>query len=815
MSENGHVHFDDKTLQRERTKESSMSSRKKSIAEKEADIESVWSDEPYGLEERDYKKKQSTGVIYGDIGTSPLYVYSSTFSSEPSRDDLLGALSLIIWSLTLIVTIKYVLIVLAADDEGEGGTFAICKLQLFSLCTVQLLTPIPDTLLSRFSDIMKRDPRTYHAIKMERYPNAELNRQSRSIRAWLEKSKVAHAILKILAVFGVSLIIADGILTPAQSVLGAIQGLKVVDDSIGSPTIIGVSCAILVLLFVLQPLGIQKLASCFAPIVILWLLFNMSFGIYNLVMHDWKVLKAFSPYYAGLYFMRLKEEGWQSLGGILLCFTGVEALFADLGAFSKRAVQISWLCLTFPCLLLAYIGQAAYISRTPSAYANPFFETVPPGMFYPSLVLSILAAIVASQALITSTFQLLIQLMHSSYFPQIKATYTSTKFHGQVYIPLANWIMMVGTVIVTAVYSNTTKLGHAYGVCVILVTFITTNLVTLVALIVWKTNPFLVFAIWLPLVTLDGLYLSSALTKVPDGAWFTLLLAMLLASFFSLWRYGKEKQWTTEAKTQAQLSELVVYSSNNLASSTATSHDMSAKKSFHLSWRHGGGELTETKGMGIFFDKSGTDIHVPQVYEHFITKFEAQMQVVVFLHLRALSEPHVHEEDRYTIARTPLPNVYRMTIRYGYVDRVVTPDLGKLVYEQVRMAIVRGTVVSRPKATVPETVMSRALHTVGDGELDADTATVTTFAADGPEPSTSGATALVTSHRLLALDNAFKTQTLYLVGKQQLRVYEMTGWVKKTLLGAFLFVRENTRAKVAQLDVPVEKLVEVGFVGEI
>ncbi|KAG9572749.1 putative potassium transporter, partial [Aureobasidium melanogenum] len=299
MSENCHVRFDDKTLQREMTKES-MTSRKKSVAEKEAEIESVWSDEPYGLEERDFKKKQtfkgwtllylayqSTGVIYGDIGTSPLYVYSSTFTSEPSKDDLLGALSLIIWTLTLIVTIKYVLIVLSADDEGEGGTFAIY------------------TLLSRFSDIMKRDPRTYHAIKMERHPNAELPRQSRSIRNWLEKSKVAHAILKILAVFGVSLIIADGILTPAQSVLGAIQGLTVVDENIGSPTIIGVSCAILVLLFLLQPLGIQKLASCFAPIVIIWLLFNASFGIYNLVMHDWTVLKAFSPYFAGLYFMRL------------------------------------------------------------------------------------------------------------------------------------------------------------------------------------------------------------------------------------------------------------------------------------------------------------------------------------------------------------------------------------------------------------------------------------------------------------------------------------------------------------------------------
>ncbi|KAG9558321.1 putative potassium transporter, partial [Aureobasidium melanogenum] len=814
MSENGHVRFDDKTLQREMTKES-MTSRKKSVAEKEAEIESVWSDEPYGLEERDFKKKQtfkgwtllylayqSTGVIYGDIGTSPLYVYSSTFTSEPSKDDLLGALSLIIWTLTLIVTFKYVLIVLSADDEGEGGTFAIY------------------TLLSRFSDIMKRDPRTYHAIKMERHPNAELPRQSRSIRNWLEKSKVAHAILKILAVFGVSLIIADGILTPAQSVLGAIQGLTVVDANIGSPTIIGVSCAILVLLFLLQPLGIQKLASCFAPIVIIWLLFNASFGIYNLVMHDWTVLKAFSPYFAGLYFMRLKKDGWLSLGGILLCFTGVEALFADLGAFSKRAIQISWLCLTFPCLLLAYIGQAAYISRTPSAYANPFFETVPPGMFYPSLVISILAAIVASQALITSTFQLLIQLMHSSYFPQIKAVYTSSAFHGQVYIPIANWLMMIGTVIVTAVYSNTTKLGHAYGVCVILVTFITTNLVTLVALIVWKTNPFLVFAVWLPLVTLDGLYLSSALTKVPDGAWFTLLLAILLASFFSLWRFGKEKQWATEAKNQAQLSELVVYSSNNLSSSTATP-DTLAKKSFHLSWRHGGGELTETKGMGIFFDKAGTDIHVPQVYEHFITKFEAQMQVVVFLHLRALSEPHVHEEERYTIARTPLPNVYRMTIRYGYMDRVVTPDLSKLVYEQVRTAIVRGTVISRPKPTVPETVIQNLPNTLReDGDMDPHvTATITTFAPEVEvgvdETHTSGATALVTSRRLRALDDAFKLQTLYLVGKQQLRVYEDTHIVKKALLEAFLFVRENTRAKVAQLDVPVEKLVEVGFVGEM
>jgi KUP system potassium uptake protein len=205
-------------------------------------------------------------------------------------------------------------------------------------------------------------------------------------------------------------------------------------------------------------------------------------------------------------------------------------------------------------------------------------------MFYPSLVIAILAAIVASQALITSTFQLLSQVMNTSYFPHINLIYTSDKFHGQVYIPIANWLMMVGTVIVTAVYSNvsllhiyiyphstssyqnindpnqpqTTRLGNAYGFCVILVTFITTNMIALVALIVWQFHPLLVLAIWLPFVALDGLYLSAALTKIPNGAWFTLLLAIILSSKFVLWRYGKEKQWSAEGRGRGNLSNLVI-----------------------------------------------------------------------------------------------------------------------------------------------------------------------------------------------------------------------------------------------------------------
>ena len=255
------------------------------------------------------------------------------------------------------------------------------------------------------ANIVDRDPKEESMIKMERYLSSELKPAGRSMRSFVENSAVVKALLKVVGVAGVSLVISDGILTPAQSVLGAIQGLEVVKPNITTGTIEGASCGILVLLFLIQPLGTSKIASTFAPIVIIWLLFNAVFGIYNLVLHDHSVLKAFSPYFAGEYLVRNGTDGWKSLGGILLAFTGVEALFADLGAFSIRAIQLSWMTFCFPCLLLAYIGQAAFISDTPSAYSNPFFNCVPPGLVYPSLVIAILAAIVASQAMITSTFQ--------------------------------------------------------------------------------------------------------------------------------------------------------------------------------------------------------------------------------------------------------------------------------------------------------------------------------------------------------------------------------------------------------------------------
>ncbi|KAH6894750.1 potassium uptake protein [Thelonectria olida] len=703
---------------------------------------------------------QSIGVIYGDIGTSPLYVYSSTFSAPPSKNDLIQVLSLIIWSLTLMVTVKYVLIILRADNEGEGGTFSCYS------------------LLTRYANITNRDPREEATVRMERHNTQDVRPTTRSIRTIIENSMFTRGFLKTISVLAVSMVIADGILTPAQSVLGAIQGLSVVKPDINTSTIVGTTCGILILLFLIQPLGTTKLASSFAPIVIIWLGFNGSFGIYNLVTYDWTVLKAFSPYFAIHFFVQHKTEGWRMLGGVLLAFTGVEALFADLGAFSMRAVQMSWLLWTYPCLLLAYCGQAAHISVMPEKYSNPFFNTVPPGMLYPSLILAILAAIVASQAIITATFQLSSQIMKLSYCPQMKVVHTSEKFHGQVYVPFLSWLLMLGTILVTAVYNNTTSLGHAYGVCVIFVTFFDTLMVTLVAILVWRLPIWLVFLPALVFATLDGLYLSSALNKVPDGAWFTLLISALMAGMFLLWRFGKESQWHAEAEDRFRPSALVM---------------KNGEGKLALTPRWGGDILSPIIGFGIFFDKTG--VLTPSVFTHFASKLGALPNISVFFHLHPVETPSVPEDERYHISRlASIPGCYRLVVRHGFMDEVVSPDLGMLIYDQVRKFVVRQAAAKSAAASEQTTAASDP-----------------TGNAEGP-PELSDESVVA---ELVRLDRAYTQKVLYIVGKGQMRIRAETSILRRIGLWMFLWIRDNTRAKIANLRLAMERVVEVGFVKEI
>lgn len=728
-----------------------------------------------------YLAYQSIGVIYGDIGTSPLYVYSSTFTSPPSHQDLVGVLSIIIWTLTMMVTIKYVLVILHADNEGEGGTFSTYS------------------LLSRFANITKRDPREASLIKMERYLSGDLERANLNVRSRLEKSRFARGLLKTIGVLAVSMVMSDGVLTPAQSVLGAVQGLNVVAPGIKQSTIVGTTCGILILLFGIQPFGTEKLAVTFAPIVIIWLGFNACFGIYNLAKFDDSVLRAFNPVYAFEFLVRNKTNGWKMLGGVLLAFTGVEALFADLGAFSRRAIQLSWLCYTFPCLLLAYIGQAAYISDNPEAYDNPFFNAVPPGMLYPSLVVAILAAIVASQAIITATFQLIAQVMKLSYFPQIKVVHTSKRFHGQLYVPLLNWLLMLGTVLAAGIYNNTTSLGNAYGVCVMFVTFFDTCMVSLAALIVWRLPPYVVFLPWLTIACLDGTYMSAALFKVPQGAWFTITLASVLASVLILWRFGKEQQWAAEAEDRFPTTHLVVKNEDG---------------SIRLTDRYGGETLSVIRGFGIFFDKAGET--TPAVFSQFLTKLVAAPEITVFFHLRPLETPSVPAENRYTVTRVAIPNCYRLVVRHGYMDEVITPDLASLVCEQIRSFIVlQGTNLKVSKETSEAGSTSVQTREITFEPLSRDLNAPKPPATNSDPEKRGNDTEETISADLARLQAAYDRQVLYIIGKEQMRVKVGTTIWRRILLNMFLWMRDNTRTKVANLRVQTDRVVEVGFVKDV
>ncbi|KAI0148057.1 potassium transporter [Hypoxylon sp. NC0597] len=741
---------------------------------------------------------QSVGAIYGDIGTSPLYVFSSTFTDQPTYDDLLQVLSVVLWSLTIMVTLKYILIILHADNQGEGGTFSCYS------------------LLTRYAHITDRDPREARLVKMERHETQDMRPSNRTFRSTIERSMLTRGLLKTIGVLSVSMVIADGVLTPAQSVLGAVQGLSVVKPDISNPTIVGTSCGILVLLFLIQPLGTTKLATTFAPIVILWLGFNAGFGIYNLAMYDHSVLKAFSPYFAIHFFMEKKTAAWKMLGGILLAFTGVEALFADLGAFSMRAIQISWLSWCYPCLLLAYVGQAAYISAHPDAYSNPFYNAVPPGMLYPSLIVGILAAIVASQAMITAVFQLISQLMKLSYCPQVKVVHTSTKFHGQLYVPFVNWILMCGTILVTCVYSNTTRLGNAYGVCVMFVTFFDTCMVTLASLIVWRLSPYLVFLPWLFFATVDGLYLSSALTKVPDGAWFTITIAGILACIFLLWRFGKENQWRAEAEDRFRPAQLVHRTDDTLDSPLV------------LGPRWGGGPVSRIRGLGIYFDKTG--VLTPTVFTQFVSKFGTVPDAMVFFHLHPVEAPSVPSSERYAISRiSAVPGCYRLVVRHGFMDEVITPDLAALIYEQVRNFVIRqasggGDDDEEPSSPQTDDVDGHA-HGHANGvatgagcQADEEEAQVKRTA-----PKQTGRNRAVvalgdeaTKAELGRLDRAFAAKVMYVVGKEQMRIKaHPSSFLRRIILTTFLWIRENTRAKIANLRLAMDRVVEVGFVKEI
>lgn len=426
--------------------------------------------------------------------------------------------------------------------------------------------------------------------------------------------------------------------------------------------------------------------------------------------------------------------------------------------------------------------------------------------------------------------------MKLSYCPQVKVVHTSKTFHGQLYVPFLNWLLMCGTILVTAVYSNTTRLGNAYGVCVMFVTFFDTCMVTLVALIVWRIPPYLVAVPWLCFASVDGLYLSSALNKVPDGAWFTLTISAILTGLFMLWRFGKEMQWKAEAEDRFRLNALVTKDDGGR---------------LRLTQRWGGDQLSQIRGLGIFFDKTG--VMTPAVFTQFASKFNAVMDVTVFWHLHPVEAPTVPDAERYSVSKfTTIPGCYRLVVKHGFMDEVMSPDLAALIYEKVRSFVIRqaarGEEIRREdpslsgdggsQATqrsgienVEGVPMSEAatLDCSGAAGAGAATATASTSGAEiTPAPASDGPRERHISEKLpielrdeavaaelARLDRAYAAKIMYVVGKGQMRTRAGTPIFRRAVLATFLWIRDNTRAKIANLRLAMDRVVEVGFVKDI
>lgn len=373
---------------------------------------------------------------------------------------------------------------------------------------------------------------------------------------------------------------------------------------------------------------------------------------------------------------------------------------------------------------------------------------------------------------------------------------------------------MIGTVLVAAIYNDTTSLGDAYGVCVMFVTFFDTILVTLIAILVWRIKPYYIFLPLVAIASLDGTYLSSALIKVPDGGWFTILLSCLLACIFILWRFGKEQQWKSEAEDRFPTTHFVKMNDN---------------KKLELTELFGSRQLSSMGGLGIFFDKDGDT--TPIVFSQFIRKLVTAPEVMVFFHLRPLETPTVALEDRYHVTRLAIPNCYRLVVHHGYKDEVITPDLAALIYEKVRNHIVtRAADKKREHATISAAKKRRSSGILKNSNAWSEASATQTDISEIEDQSSlsverarkrsrqTSSMSIATSStaaRLDALDRAFKDEVLYIIGKEQMRVKEGTNIGRSLLLKAFILLRDNTRAKVQSLSVPIDKVIEVGFVKEV
>ncbi|KAK7208549.1 high affinity potassium transporter [Myxozyma melibiosi] len=490
---------------------------------------------------------QSLGAIYGDIGTSPLYVYSSIFPhSEPTERQSMGAASCIFWTFTIVVMVKYCLIVLLlGPNNGEGGQVAIYAKLARTLHVGPRGVVLPGEM----------EPDMYLELSKSLTRDSQMSRLRLRMTGWFHEV-VFPKLLLMLCFIGCSLVISDGLLTPTTSVLTAVGGIEIPVPSI-SNLVMPISVIILLLLFLSESSGAGRLSIIFAPIVLIWFVAIAVTGIINIAKYP-SVMKALSPKFA-IDFLR-DDGGIDLLGAVMLSVTGVEAMFADVGHFGRESVQLSLSCIVWPCLMLQYFGQAAFIIRDPSATANSFYLSIPGGTNTPQywimFVLATLATVIASQALILGVFSILRQMIHIDCFPPFKVIHTSRTTAGQVYIPAVNYILMVGVILTTVGFRTSNNVTAAYGLGVSLDFIVTTTLITFCMIYVFRFPFYITAAFCLAFGAFDMCFVIANIKKIPHGAWFPLAVAILFTCFISFWRWARALKVDNEYSRRIRVGEV-------------------------------------------------------------------------------------------------------------------------------------------------------------------------------------------------------------------------------------------------------------------
>ncbi|MBF5045944.1 potassium transporter Kup [Aggregicoccus sp. 17bor-14] len=541
------------------------------------------------------------GIVYGDIGTSPLYALRECFHGPhaivATPTNILGVLSLVFWSLIIVISVKYIVFVMRADNRGEGGILALMSLA------------------------------------MQRPGQARARGATRPV-------------LVLLGLLGASLLFGEGVITPAISVLSAVEGLSVATHAF-EPYVVPVALLILVGFFLLQQRGTGGIGAIFGPLMLVWFVSLAVLGVRELLLNP-AVLGALLPTHAVRFFLENRVHGLLALGTVVLVITGGEALYADMGHFGRRPIRVAWFTVVLPALMLNYLGQGALLLRDPSAARNPFFLLAPSWALYPMVVLATVAAIIASQALVSGAFSLIRQAIQLGYSPRLEVVHTSAEEQGQIYLPGINRVLFVGVIVLVLGFRSSSALAAAYGIAVTATMTITSILLYVVARERWGMRRALALPMVAVFLTIDLSFLGANVVKVLDGGWVPLVLATSIFTLLTTWKRGRELLHSKLRHSALTIEELL--------------------ESF--------GEHPPTRVSGTAIFMTGNPDSAPSALLHNLKHNKVLHEQTVLLTVLTEDVPHVPPNEHVTVESLPL-GLKRVTARYGFMEDPSIADILK------------------------------------------------------------------------------------------------------------------------------------------